>query len=90
MAAEQAITISHEMFERLNGEAQARGLSIERLLEDLVKELASTHKDRLIEYLKAKGLLVSVPTASPNAPRNFKPVPISGQPLSQTIIEDRE
>lgn len=90
MVTEQAIKVSQETFQRLNGEAQARGLSIERLLEDLVKELASTHRDRLIEYLKANGLLVSMPTASPHVPRNFKPVPIWGQPLSQTIIEDRE
>jgi hypothetical protein len=90
MAAEQNIKVSQETYERLDAEARVRGLSIERLLDDIVHELAALRKREFIEHLRSKGLLVSEPTASPGTPRNFKPIPIQGKPLSQIIIEDRE
>jgi len=90
MVTEQVIKVSRETYECLDTEARTRGLSIERILEDIVQELAASRERAFIERLRMKGLLVSTPTASPNTPRNFKPVPIDGEPLSQTIIEDRE
>jgi hypothetical protein len=90
MVTEQVIKVSQETYERLDTEARARGLNIERLLEDIVQEFVASRERAFIERLRMKGLLVSTPTASPGAPRNFKPVPIDGEPLSQTIIEDRE
>jgi hypothetical protein len=90
MVTEQVIKVSGETYERLDTEARTRGLSIDRLLEDIFKEFAVSRERAFIERLRMKGLLVSTPTASPGTPRNFKPVPIDGEPLSQTIIEDRE
>ena len=90
MVTEQAIKVSQETYERLDAQARAQGLSIEKFLEILLHEFDKVRDRAFIENLRAEGLLVSVPTASPNTPRNFKPVPIQGEPLSQTIIEDRE
>lgn len=90
MAAKQAIQVSQETHDRLDAEARMRGLSIERFLEFLLQEFTKARERAFIESLRAEGLLVFTPTASPGAPRNFKPVPIQGKPLSQTIIEDRE
>jgi len=90
MVTEQVIKVSRETYECFDTEARARGLSIERILEDIAQELAVSRERAFIERLRMKGLLVYTPTASPNTPRNFTPVPIEGEPLSQTIIEDRE
>jgi hypothetical protein len=90
MVTEQAIKVSQETYHRLDAQARARGLNIEKFVEILLQEFDKARESAFIESLRAEGLLVSTPTASPNTPRNFKPVPIQGEPLSQTIIEDRE
>ncbi len=43
-----------------------------------------------IKQMEAEGLLMHLPGPPPPFPANFRPVEISGPPLSQTIIEDRE
>lgn len=47
--------------------------------------------DHLDDLLLRDGLLESVPppVADPDGYENWKPVPISGKPLSETIIEER-
>jgi hypothetical protein len=90
MVTEQAIKVSQKTYDRLDAQARARGLNIEKFLEILLQEFDKARGRAFFENLRAEGLLVSTPTASPNTPRNFKPVPIQGEPLSQTIIEDRE
>jgi len=90
MKTAEPIKVSQEMYDRLDAQARARGVSIEKALEFILQEFDKIREREFIESLRAEGLLVSTPTASPNTPRNFKPVPITGEPLSQTIIEDRE
>jgi len=90
METAKPIKVSQETYARLDAQARFRGLSIEKFLEIIVQEFEKARERAFIESLRAEGLLVSTPTASPNAPRNFKPVPIKGKPLSQTIIEDRD
>ncbi len=42
----------------------------------------------LIKRLHAEGVIKNIPPRLIE-PRDFKPVPIKGKPLSETIIEDR-
>jgi len=90
MAAEKTIKVSRETYKRLDSQAQARGLSIERFLEYAVKELEKSREREFIERLRAKGMIVSFPPSNLKKPRNFKPVPVRGKPVSEIIIEDRE
>jgi len=94
MAALREIKVSPKIYELLESFAKPRGESVEQFVEFLVngfdKELAASRERAFIGRLREEGLLVSTPTASPSTPRNFKPVPIEGEPLSQTIIKDRE
>ena len=89
MTDAKTVSISPQVYSYLESQAQLRSESIERILEFIVKEFAKAGERAFIEQLRKEGLLVSVPTALPGSPRNFKPVPIEGEPLSQTIIEDR-
>lgn len=90
MKATKPINVSQETYDHLDAQAHAQGLSIEKFVEFVLQEFNKARERDFIESLRAEGLLVSTPTASPNVPRTFKPVPIRGEPLSQTIIEDRE
>jgi hypothetical protein len=44
-------------------------------------------EEEFVETLLARGVIRSRPTRAPRPP--WKPIDISGPPLSQTIIEDR-
>jgi hypothetical protein len=90
MAAEKSIKVSRETYKFLDSQAQVRGLSIERFLEYAVKEFEKSREREFIERLRAEGLVVTFPPSKLKMPRNFKPVPVKGKPVSQIIIEDRE
>ncbi|MDZ7292429.1 MAG: hypothetical protein ONB44_22160 [candidate division KSB1 bacterium] len=90
MAAEKTIKVSPETYERLDTQARTRGLSIERFLDSLLQEFDKLRERLFIEHLRAEGLIVSFPPGDITVPRDFKPVPVKGEPVSQTIIEDRE
>lgn len=90
MKTAEPIRVSQEIYDRLDAQARVRGVSIDKILEIILQEFDQIRERDFIESLRSEGLLVSTPTVSPHAPRNFKPVPIMGKPLSQTIIEDRE
>jgi len=90
MAANQAVEVSQETYERLDSQARARGQSIERFLEFVVQEFDRAREREFIERLRAKGMIVTFPPSKIKMPRNFKPVPVKGKPVSEIIIEDRE
>jgi len=90
MTAEKTIKISQKTYERIDEHAQARGLSMERFLEYIIQEFDESREREFKERLRAKGLIVSFPPTKVKVPRNFKPVPVKGKPVSEIIIEDRE
>lgn len=62
---------------------------VEATVRDLLRSLSPRNEgERLDQALLESGLVDSLPDTVRTAPRR-KPVPISGAPLSQTIIEDR-
>lgn len=90
MITEQAIKVSQETYNRLDAQARARGESIEKFLDFLVKEFDKLREREFISYLRAKGMVVTFPPSEITVPPNFKPVPVQGKPVSEVIIEDRE
>lgn len=68
------------------------------LLERLSREIADQNNNQLdqseeafAEHLRDKGLLGTLPLQRPDGDvhRNFKRISVKGQPLSDTIIEER-
>lgn len=90
MAAEHTIKVSQETYDRLNTEAHVRGVSIEQFLEIILQELEKAKERAFIESLRAEGWIASFPPSEISIPSDFKPVLVKGEPVSQTIIEDRE
>ena len=88
--SKKTVNVSKETYSILEAGAQARNLSIDKFVEFLVKEFRKERERAFIERLRAEGLIVSFPSSDIKAPRNFKPVPVKGKPVSETIIEDRE
>jgi len=65
----------------------ADGVRVEVRLQNISAREDDTAAD---EILRAEGLLAEEPPGSPRAPfGSFKPVVVTGQPLSEQIIEER-
>jgi len=90
MKAAKAIKVSRETYDHLDAQARVRGMSIEKFLEIVLREFDQAKERAFIDSLRAEGLIVTFPQSDLKMPRNFKPVPVKGKPVSQTIIEDRE
>ncbi len=90
MATAHSISVSPEIYSVLETQAQARGWSIQQFVEFLSREYEKLRERAFIEGLRADGLIASFPAGSEPAFHDFKPVPVNGEPVCQSIIEDRE
>lgn len=72
-------------------EGVAEGQRVRVLVEGLSQELEEivAREAAFLRYMEAKGLLVKFPLPAEPAPKNFKPLVIEGEPLSETIIRER-
>jgi len=84
----KVLAIPDELHDRLQAQAQARGVSIEVYLERLQSEAERALKVQFQDKLRVKGLVVMWPGAIQPLPE-FKPIEVRGRSLSQTILEDR-
>ncbi len=73
--------------ERLSPVEQKQVLEV--LQKNDVDNCSDEKRGEFHRRLVAKGILKAVPPRK-NLPRTFEPVSISGKPLSETIIEERD
>ena len=84
----KVLAIPDELHDRLQAQAQARGVSITVYLERLQSEAERTLEAQFQDTLRVKGLVVTWPEAM-QPPPEFNPLEVRGRSLSQTILEDR-
>ena len=84
----KSITVSDDLYTRLQKQAARQGQTIETYLDRLTTSSESDEEILLHDRLRAKGLLVTWPNPA-SAISDHPPVVVQGPPLSQTIIEDR-
>jgi hypothetical protein len=89
MAMGKTIMLPDEVYDRLDQQAAAQGISIADFISRLEHELEEARLDAAEESMRAKGLLLPRRASAPDALLDFEPVPIKGKPLSETIIEER-
>jgi hypothetical protein len=82
------ITVSDELYLRLQEQAARQGQGIETYLDRLTASPEPDQRKMLHDRLAAKGLLISWPNPASTI-ADHPPVVVEGPPLSQTIIEDR-
>ena len=84
----KVLAIPDELHDRLQAQAQARGVSLAVYLERLQNEAERTLAAQFQDLLRVKGLVVTWPGAMQPSPE-FKPLEVRGRSLSQTILEER-
>jgi predicted CopG family antitoxin len=84
----QTIELPIEVYERLEKQAQANGLTVAEVIARLVEEVEAAHLSAVVRQMQAEGLFAEPPVA-PSAPADFQPIRALGKPLSEVIIEER-
>jgi hypothetical protein len=77
-----------EEIKSLTPEEQAK---VRELLDSLpLQEKATPSREEYEKYLLAKGVISHIPSRKiPPERRDFKPIEVEGEPLSETIIRER-
>lgn len=88
MAMEAPITLEQalELAQHLN---PADRIKLRQVLDDLMTETPMEERERLYEQLLVERGLMMERKPTPVKPRQRRPVPVQGTPLSETIIEER-
>lgn len=84
----KVLAIPDELYDRLQAQAQARGVAIAVYLERLQSETERALEAQVQDKLRVKGLVVTWPGAI-QPPPEFRPIEVRGRFLSQTILEER-
>ncbi len=85
----QTIELPTEIYEKLEKQAQANGLTVAEVIARLVEEIEAAHLSAVIRQMQAEGLFAEAPADIPPAPADFQPIQVLGKPLSEVIIEER-
>jgi len=83
------IDLPNEVYERLEKQAQANGLTVAEVIARLIEEAEAAHLSAVVRQMQAEGLFAKPPAAPTNAPTDFQPIQVLGKPLSEVIIEER-
>jgi hypothetical protein len=81
-----------KILEEIKSLAPEEQAKVRELLDSLSASKKGTPSRAEYEkYLLAKGVISHIPTRQPPSPerRAFKPIEVEGQPISETIIEER-
>lgn len=84
-----SIELSNEVYERLAKQAQTRGITIAETIEQVLAEAETNRRNAVIEQMRAAGLLLPKQPMPPGTPAAFKPIEVSGRPVSEILIEER-
>lgn len=83
------VELPDEIHVRLESQAKARGVTIQQVIMQYLEAAERGRNAAAIERLRMKGLLVVPTDPAPPEPPHVKPIQVQGQPLSETIIEER-
>jgi predicted transcriptional regulator len=83
------IDLPNEIYERLEKQAQALGITIAEAVAQALEEAEAARISAFWERMEAKGLVAKRKPAPPAGAEPFQPIEAQGKPLSEVIIEDR-
>jgi hypothetical protein len=85
----KTVEVSDEVYEQLERQAQARGITVGETIAQLLEEVEMARRQAVFAEMRAEGLFADPPASVPLAPADFHPIQVQGTPLSQVIIEER-
>lgn len=83
------VELSQETYEQLRRQAEAKGLSVAEIAEQLLEEAEANRRAAVFERLRAEGRVLPKKPLPPDAQRVYKRIDVQGKPVSECIIEER-
>lgn len=83
------VELSPVTYENLHRQAQAKGLSVAEVAEQLLEEAEANRRAAAFEQMRAEGLFLPKKPLPPGELLPFKPIEVRGKPVSEVIIEER-
>jgi predicted CopG family antitoxin len=83
------IELSHETYEHLRRQAEAKGLSVSEVAEQLLKEAEANRLAAFFDRMRAEGRILPKKPLPPGYQRVYKRIDVQGKPVSECLIEER-
>jgi len=87
-----SVALLEKVIEQVKSLAPEEQMKVRELLDAILppKKTPPT-REEYEQYLLAKGVISHIPTRQPPSPERkaFKPIKVTGKPISETIIEER-
>lgn len=83
------IDLPDEVHQRLEKQAQLRGTTVADAIAQLLEEGERARRQAVFEQMRAEGMLLPKKPAQPGTRDSFKPIEVSGRPVSEILIEER-
>lgn len=83
------IELSQETYKHLQRQAEAKGLSVAEVAEQLLKEAEANRLAAFLERMRAEGRILPKKPLPPGSQRVYKRIDVQGKPVSECLIEER-
>lgn len=85
----KTVGLRDELYDKLDELATAQNVTVEQIIENLVREVEAAHLSATLERMRAEGMLAERRHSAEAIAVGFKRIKVSGKPVSETIIEER-
>jgi hypothetical protein len=85
----QTIELPMEIYEKLETQAVANGLTIADVIARLIEQVEDAHREAIFEQMRAEGLLLPKKPLPARQERVYKRIDVKGKPVSECLIEER-
>jgi len=83
------VELSPTTYENLHRQAQAKGLSVAEVAEQLLEEAEANRRAAVFEQMRAEGIFLPKQPLPSDYRRNYRRIDVQGKPVSECIIEER-
>ena len=83
------VELSPTTYENLHRQAQANGLSVAEIAEQLIEESEEQRRTAFFDRLRAEGRILPKKPLPPDYQRVYKRIDVQGKPVSECLIEER-
>ncbi len=83
------IDLPNEVYQRLERQAQARGVTLVETVTQVLAEAEANRLDAALEQMRNEGVLLPKQSLPPDYLRVYRRIEMTGAPVSECLIEER-
>ncbi|NOT59417.1 MAG: hypothetical protein HOP19_04240 [Acidobacteria bacterium] len=83
------IDLPNEVYQRLERQAQMRGVTIVETVAQVLAEAEANRLDTALEQMRAEGVLLTKKALPPDYQRVYRRIEVTGAPVSECLVKER-